>query len=263
MGFSSRGTAAMATGMNARDPETEDVDLRSGIEKAVLLAAMTRLAATRDGAAMFTSETADMSSEQSDGRSSRRRMRCSKCGWRATISANPIGAADILPSSNVPFLGHTPTDTMHAATARIFGPVASASRTRRVSARRLSRASNRRIRGVAPLKAKEAEPGDAVEEISTAMADARVCEESGLSPGAGLADADAQADAAFADMINTTIDVTGEALDSEELSRLSRAGRMDEESKSKKSGGILGDVKDLFGALSKGAHIVKQKGGRV
>lgn len=156
----------------------------------------------------------------------------------------------------------TPTDTMHAATARIFGPVASASRTRRVSARRLSRASNRRV-VVAPLKAKEAEPGDAVEEISTAMADARVCEESGLSPGAGLADADAQADAAFADMINTTIDVTGEALDSEELSRLSRAGRMDEESKSKKSGGILGDVKDLFGALSKGAHIVKQKGGRV
>ena len=150
---------------------------------------------------------------------------------------------------------------MHAATARIFGPVASASRTHRVSARRVSRASNRRIRGVAPLKAKEAEPGDAVEEISKSMEDARACQTSGLSPGAGLADADAQADAAFADMINTTIDVTGEALDSEELSRLSRAGRMDEESKSKKSGGILGDVKDLFGALSKGAHIVKQKGG--
>lgn len=170
----------------------------------------------------------------------------------------------ISPVIYLPLVRPTPTDAaMHAATARIFGPVASASRTRRVSARRVSRASNRRIRGVAPLKAKEAEPGDAVEEISTAMADARVCEESGLSPGAGLADADAQADAAFADMINTTIDVTGEALDSEELSRLSRAGRMDEESKSKKSGGILGDVKDLFGALSKGAHIVKQKGGRV
>jgi hypothetical protein len=62
LGFSSRAAAATATGMNARDPETEDVDLRSGIEKAVLLAAMlTRLAATRDGAAMFTSETADMS----------------------------------------------------------------------------------------------------------------------------------------------------------------------------------------------------------
>ncbi len=95
------------------------------------------------------------------------------------------------------------------------------------------------------------------------MADARACEESGLSPGAGLADADAQAEAAFADMINTTVDVTGEALDSEELSQLSRGGKMDEESKAKKSGGILGDVRDLFGALSKGAHIVKQKGGRV
>ena len=79
---------------------------------------------------------------------------------------------------------------MHAATARIFGPVASASRTRRVSARP-SRASNRRIRGVAPLKAKEAEPGDAVEEISKSMSDARACQTSGLSPGAGLADADA------------------------------------------------------------------------
>ena len=173
----------------------------------------------------------------------------------------PIFSRHLPPGHSV---GPTPTDAaMHAATARIFGPVASASRTRRVSARRVSRASNRRIRGVAPLKAKEAEPGDAVEEISKSMSDARACQTSGLSPGAGLADADAQADAAFADMINTTIDVTGEALDSEELSRLSRAGRMDEESKSKKSGGILGDVKDLFGALSKGAHIVKQKGGRV
>ena len=38
MGFSSRAAAATATGL-ARDPETEDVDLRSGIEKAVLLAA--------------------------------------------------------------------------------------------------------------------------------------------------------------------------------------------------------------------------------
>jgi hypothetical protein len=62
LGFSSRAAAATATGMNARDPGTEDVDLRSRMEVAVLLAAMlTRLAATRDGAAMFTTETADMS----------------------------------------------------------------------------------------------------------------------------------------------------------------------------------------------------------
>ena len=38
---------------------------------------------------------------------------------------------------------------------------------------------------------------------------------------------------------------------------------MDDESTSKKSGTILDDVRDLFGALSKGAHIVRQKNGRV
>ena len=144
---------------------------------------------------------------------------------------------------------------MHGAIARVAGPTPSPLAAR-------SRASNRRRSPrAAPSGAKDA-PRDA-EDISKAMADARACEESGLSPGAGLADADAQAEAAFADMINTTVDVTGEALDSEELSQLSRGGKMDEESKSKKSGGILGDVRDLFGALSKGAHIVKQKGGRV
>ena len=54
------------------------------------------------------------------------------------------------------------------------------------------------------------------------MAAARACEEGGLSPGAGLADADAQAEAAFADMINTTVDVTGEQLDEEALDALAR-----------------------------------------
>lgn len=99
--------------------------------------------------------------------------------------------------------------------------------------------------------------------IADAMAAARACEEIGLSPGAGLKDADAQAEAAFADMINTTVDVTGEALSSDDLSQLAEGGRMDRESTSQKSGGVLDDIKDLFGALSKGAHIVKQKGGRV
>ena len=144
---------------------------------------------------------------------------------------------------------------MHGAIARVAGPTPSPLAAR-------SRASNRRRSPrAAPSRAKDASRD--AEDISKAMADARACEESGLSPGAGLADADAQAEAAFADMINTTVDVTGEALDSEELSQLSRGGKMDEESKAKKSGGILGDVRDLFGALSKGAHIVKQKGGRV
>lgn len=100
-------------------------------------------------------------------------------------------------------------------------------------------------------------------DIADAMAAARACEASGLSPGAGLRDAEAQAEAAFADMINTTVDVTGEQLSGTALNRLAEGGRMDEESTSKKSAGLFGDIKDLFGALSKGAHIVKQKGGRV
>lgn len=99
--------------------------------------------------------------------------------------------------------------------------------------------------------------------IAEAMAAARTCEASGLSPGAGLQDAEAQAEAAFADMINTTVDVTGEELSGAALSRLAQGGKMDRDSTSRKSAGLLGDIKDLFGALSKGAHIVKQKGGRV
>ncbi len=95
------------------------------------------------------------------------------------------------------------------------------------------------------------------------MQAARDCEAGGMSPGAGLASSEAQAEAGFADMINTTVDVTGESLGAEELETLARRGMMDKASTSKKSGSLLDDVKDLFGALSKGAHIVKQKGGRV
>lgn len=102
-----------------------------------------------------------------------------------------------------------------------------------------------------------------VDAIARAMSAARRCEASGLSPGAGLEDPEAQAAAAFADMINTTVDVTGEALSGEDLEGLARGGTMDAKSKEKKSGGLLDDVRDLFGALSKGAHIVRQKNGRV
>ena len=105
--------------------------------------------------------------------------------------------------------------------------------------------------------------GPSAYEISDAMAAARACEAGGLSPGAGLKDADAQAEAAFADMINTTVDVTGESLGSDALEKLALGGTMDAASKGKKSGSLLDDVVGLFGALSKGAHIVKQKDGRV
>jgi hypothetical protein len=110
--------------------------------------------------------------------------------------------------------------------------------------------------------ATEAE-GPSAAEIIDAMAAARQCEAGGLSPGAGLKDSEAQAEAAFADMINTTVDVTGERLGSEALQELARGGAMDAASTSKKSGSFFEDVVGLFGALSKGAHIVKQKNGRV
>ena len=144
---------------------------------------------------------------------------------------------------------------MHGAIARVAGPTPSPLAAR-------SRASNRRRSPrVAPSRAKDASRD--AEDISKAMADARACEESGLSPGAGLADADAQAEAAFADMINTTVDVTGENLGRDALEELARGGTMDAASKGKKSGSLLDDVVGLFGALSMGAHIVKQKNGRV
>lgn len=38
---------------------------------------------------------------------------------------------------------------------------------------------------------------------------------------------------------------------------------MDKKSTSKKSKGLLGDVSDMFGALSGGAHIVKRDDGTV
>ena len=264
--FSSRGAAAAA-----HVPRTDRADLRGvgGRNDAVVLpAAKTRSTATRDGDAMFTSETADMSTigwtPWTRFASIGSRARCVNHAATAvalksprtnTVAASyPVSFADIFPAAAR--RTHTlERRVMHGAIARVAGPTPSPLAAR-------SRASNRRRSPrAAPSRAKDASRD--AEDISKAMADARACEESGLSPGAGLADADAQAEAAFADMINTTVDVTGEALDSEELSQLSRGGKMDEESKAKKSGGILGDVRDLFGALSKGAHIVKQKGGRV
>jgi hypothetical protein len=170
------------------------------------------------------------------------------------------------------------TSNMHAAcSAWVIPGAAAAPRAPRRSVRATRSVNNRGIvwaafraqplhqhikMPAAPLRASETE-GPSASEISVAMQAARDCEAGGMSPGAGLASSEAQAEAAFADMINTTVDVTGESLGAEELETLARGGMMDKASTSKKSGSLLDDVKDLFGALSKGAHIVKQKGGRV
>ena len=142
----------------------------------------------------------------------------------------------------------------------------------RGSIARPPRATEKDADADAPLSARVAAPDvkkkkdvddDDDASIAASMAAARACEASGMSPGAGLSSAEDQAEAAFADMINTTVDVTGEALDADARARLAEGGRMDGASTSRKSGGMWSDVRDLFGALGKGAHIVRQKNGRV
>ena len=148
---------------------------------------------------------------------------------------------------------------MHATISARFAVRAPAAPGARGRARCAARARERVFRATEL----DADGPPSVSEISDAMAAARACEAGGLSPGAGLKDPEAQAEAAFADMINTTVDVTGESLGSDALEELALGGTMDAKSKGGKSGSLLDDVVGLFGALSKGAHIVKQKGGRV
>jgi len=91
-----------------------------------------------------------------------------------------------------------------------------------------------------------------------------------LSPGAGLASAEEQADAAYADLMYTSM-VGPDGPQSEEeadaawqecLGMASTDTRSDI-NKNAKSRGVLGDVLELFNALKGGAHIVKKKDGRV
>ena len=96
------------------------------------------------------------------------------------------------------------------------------------------------------------------ENLMKAMENARNSASSKLSPGAGLMTAEEQAEAAFGDLINTSIDQRGiTELSSEEIDLLSRGGRMWENGSTTQSRkwGFLSDVKNLFNALSGGAHI--------
>lgn len=100
--------------------------------------------------------------------------------------------------------------------------------------------------------------------LTESMKNARECESKGLSPGAGLATADEQSDAAYADLINTSIDQRGiDELSEDELKRLEKGGKMWEKgSKSNEpKTGFLGEVVELFKALNGGAHIEKNKFG--
>eukprot|EP00638_Chattonella_subsalsa_P002838 CAMPEP_0117758670 /NCGR_PEP_ID=MMETSP0947-20121206/15536_1 /TAXON_ID=44440 /ORGANISM="Chattonella subsalsa, Strain CCMP2191" /LENGTH=89 /DNA_ID=CAMNT_0005578941 /DNA_START=280 /DNA_END=549 /DNA_ORIENTATION=+ len=86
----------------------------------------------------------------------------------------------------------------------------------------------------------------------------------GLSPGAGLATADEQSDAAYADLINTCVDQQKLSLNQYDIDDLAQGGTMWEQGVTKKkSKGILGDLGDVFKALAGGAHIERKEDGRI
>ena len=123
--------------------------------------------------------------------------------------------------------------------------------------------------------------------LSRAMATARQNEKLGFSPGyvkggggsggsvsassASLFSAEESADAAFADLINTSFDDRNEDGKDDDvkklnLSELAKGSRMSEEAVRQKDanvGGVLGDLINLGSILLKGGHIVKKKDGRV
>ena len=139
-------------------------------------------------------------------------------------------------------------------------------------------------------KDKEEEEEDKEEEmskLSRAMATARQNEKLGFSPGyvkggggggggvsssvsSSLFSAEESAEAAFADLINTSSnDDRNEGEDDVKklnLSELAKGSRMSEEAVRQKDtnvGGVLGDLINLGSILLKGGHIVKKKDGRV
>ena len=136
---------------------------------------------------------------------------------------------------------------------------------------------------------KEEDKEDKEEEmskLSRAMATARQNEKLGFSPGyvkggggggggvsssvSSLLSAEESAEAAFADLINTSSnDDRNEGEDDVKklnLSELAKGSRMSEEAVRQKDtniGGVLGDLINLGSILLKGGHIVKKKDGRV
>ena len=136
---------------------------------------------------------------------------------------------------------------------------------------------------------KEEDKEDKEEEmskLSRAMATARQNEKLGFSPGyvkggggggggvsssvSSLLSAEESAEAAFADLLNTSANDERKEGDNDvkklNLSELAKGSRMSEEAVRQKDtnvGGVLGDLINLGSILLKGGHIVKKKDGRV
>ena len=101
-------------------------------------------------------------------------------------------------------------------------------------------------------------------DMNHALMNARLNIEERRSPGAGLKSADEQSDAAYADLINTTMEQRGlNDLGKEEKQKLERGGRMWEKNSltEKNRLGIFGDILSVMTAFVGGAHIEKNKFG--
>ena len=135
-------------------------------------------------------------------------------------------------------------------------------------------------------KEEEEDKEEEMSKLSRAMATARQNEKLGFSPGyvkgvgggggvsssvsSSLLSAEESAEAAFADLINTSSNDDGNEGEDDvkklNLSELAKGSRMSEEAVRQKDtnvGGVLGDLINLGSILLKGGHIVKKKDGRV
>ena len=136
-------------------------------------------------------------------------------------------------------------------------------------------------------KEEEDKQKEETSKLSRAMATARQNEKLGFSPGyvkgvgdenggvsssvsSSLFSAEESAEAAFADLINTSSNDDGNEGEDDvkklNLSELAKGSRMSEEAVRQKDtnvGGVLGDLINLGSILLKGGHIVKKKDGRV
>ena len=136
-----------------------------------------------------------------------------------------------------------------------------ATRALATSRRAGGRGRVRGSRGAASGSGGEDSAGESksLENLKSALNNARTNLDEQTSPGAGLESAEEQAEAAFADLLLTSLDDGREA----DLSELAESGTMPEEATGRKSKNWLGDMQQLFGALAGGAHIVKKEDGRV
>lgn len=107
------------------------------------------------------------------------------------------------------------------------------------------------------------EDADNVSELERALRNARSNIASSSSPGAGLGSADDQSDAAYADLINTTMEQRGISLSEEDKMNLERGGTMWEQNAKAQTNkwGLIGDFFSVLKAFSGGAHIEKNKYG--